>query len=117
MKTLLKTNSKLYKALAVPSLSYMALKAGLQLNNSSNTSKNKSHVINGGLEENTAPKSERDISQELHILSLVLRVKEYQQNHLEYILRMLTNQIPLPEGRRESQTSATKELEGSIYLI
>jgi hypothetical protein len=50
------------------------------------------------------------------------KVKEYQQNFFEHILRMLTNQIPWNlfdyhhKGRRHT-VSAPKEMEGSICQI
>jgi hypothetical protein len=65
-------------------------------------------------------KRNTDIRQNLKIFNLWEKIKEYQQNDFEHILRMPTYQIPWkifnyhPKGRWERST--TDEMDGSIRL-
>jgi hypothetical protein len=66
----------------------------------------------------TEKKINTDIRQDVKIVNLGQKIKEYQQNYFEHILRMPTYRIPLkilkyhPKGRRDR----SPPMDGSIRL-
>jgi hypothetical protein len=69
----------------------------------------------------TDKKRNTDIIQNLKIFSLEEKIREYQQNYFEHILRMSTYRIPWKifnyhhKGRRDKRMT-TDEMDGSIHL-